>query len=707
MEFNNIKAQTESSKYSFLYNDFDWLNENGKDEFTIQSLVVSASFFNIENELKILNDLSNEYKDLGFELLVQRDIDKERVDLEIVSNYLNLEDKTNFFPPIVVALIPKYHNIKGVSYESAINSNESNLNLNIANSGIIESFSHKLKDKSLRDKELYDYFFGSNELKYGSFHWDMEKFNAIVIDGQHRFYALKKFFELNPNLEKSSCFFPINFVIVTPNIGISLGADQYIKTAREFFIDINKNAKQVSHTRQILLDDLDLLRYLTRTSIKQHNLISEEHFFTWKTIKGKKSLEKIPQALINWNTDISERDKDTVRLLQLAQVTSTSLLYKILKDFILRPNGKEEKSNIFQTMFRVFEFNEYAPHASTADEEMFKRIQLKKELFEQKIKEIDEEEKSIEIEGAVDSEYFDTEYYNRKRVVLNDKALTFDIGSNKWLSDYFYRESIFGIALTMFYTRFTPYQAIIERIEKYFNDDKFKDIVNFLIDPLHKKKSMYLAQIKKDDISADFSILYDDLEMLKKDSIDTRYTVFQRAVFSDFDKVIDLLEIVLPKEGITERIAKYVDSLSDLYSKGMFNKELTVSLNEPLFLKSVREFSIDQFKVWSNIWIVDGSNVIKYRDADAYKIGHLIKVFALASLTKKNLAELRKDYGNRIINPLRSIIASYKALFLKRFKLQFELNNLTEAKSKIIDEGLFEADLEKIIDTVIQRIIVT
>ena len=108
---NTTKPQTLSKKYEFYYNDFDWLNQDTDRSYTIQSLVVSAPFLYIQNELKILKDLKNEYKDLGFELLVQRDIDKKRVEIEIVDNYLNLEGKINFFPPIVVALIPSYKTI--------------------------------------------------------------------------------------------------------------------------------------------------------------------------------------------------------------------------------------------------------------------------------------------------------------------------------------------------------------------------------------------------------------------------------------------------------------------------------------------------------------------------------------------------------------------------------------------------------------------
>ena len=40
-----------------------------------------------------------------------------------------------------------------------------------------------------------------------------------------------------------------------------------------------------------------------------------------------------------------------------------------------------------------------------------------------------------------------------------------------------------------------------------------------------------------------------------------------------------------------------------------------------------------------------------------------------------------------------------------QIKDQFELKNLTEATLKVKDDGLFEADLERIIDTVIENVI--
>src|SRR6476620_539017 len=102
-------ANTSSQTYTFLYNDFGWINSKKSNQYLIQSLLVTNTYFALKDDLKILKDL-NTYKDLGFDMLVQRQIDEKRVQIDIVDNYLKKENKTHFFPPLVVALIPSYSN---------------------------------------------------------------------------------------------------------------------------------------------------------------------------------------------------------------------------------------------------------------------------------------------------------------------------------------------------------------------------------------------------------------------------------------------------------------------------------------------------------------------------------------------------------------------------------------------------------------------
>ena len=60
-----------SSDYTFIFNDYNWINKNNEKDFVLHSLLVTAPFLKLEDDLEVFAEL-NGYKDLGFDLLVQR-----------------------------------------------------------------------------------------------------------------------------------------------------------------------------------------------------------------------------------------------------------------------------------------------------------------------------------------------------------------------------------------------------------------------------------------------------------------------------------------------------------------------------------------------------------------------------------------------------------------------------------------------------------
>ncbi|WP_053991920.1 DNA sulfur modification protein DndB [Mangrovimonas sp. TPBH4] len=694
--------QTFSSNYTFLHSNFDWLNLDNTFDFTIQSLVVSAPFFSLKDDLKILDDLGD-YKDLGFELLVQRDIDKQRVKTEIVENYLEVEGKTNFFPPIVVALIPGYKSLKenGKCFKTVVDDqNPNSLMLDIGGSSIIQTFQNEGYENDLKK------FFLSKQIKYGELKWDKEKTNAIIIDGQHRFYALKKFMH-SSHIELSKCFFPVNFVVITPEPNKEVSAAQYIKLSRELFIDINKNAKQVSHTRQILLDDIDFKMYLTRNSIKQYNITEDEDFIQWEEEKGIEFLSKIPQPLVNWNSELNSRDQENIKLFNLAQITSTSLLHKIIKDFIFTPN-KKENTNIFKTLFRILELDELLPEEGSPDELHLNTLQTKKSLFEDKIKDIEEEILEAEKEslGDQESDYQLIIEQAKKRItVLNENALKFEPKMNDWLSKKFFSESSSGKYFSKFYSQFKPYRETIKLIQPFFNEPEKsnKEIINALIDPKQgNKKTNY--QFKSESTTERFNILFDELNRLKKESVDVRYTVFQRAIFSELPKTLDLISILFPDDTIDTAISKYIVALSSVYSKGLLNKDLKIQIEDDLFEDAFEGYSVKEIHVWRNILISDNLSGLKYRDSDTIKIADLIRIFVMAEAKKKELNDLKSEYGTRVSTLITQIRNAYKSSYEKEIKEKLGLNNLNEVRElEGYDNYKFALQLEQIIALTINK----
>jgi hypothetical protein len=690
------KTQTLSSEYTFLHSNFDWLNSDNSFDFTIQSLVVSAPFFSLKDDLKILDELGD-YKDLGFELLVQRDIDKPRVEYEIVENYLSVEGKTNFFPPIVVALIPHYNYLKenGKSYQTIVKASGNELKLDIGHSSIIQNFS------GVQDYHSVKEFFMSSQIKYGQLQWDKEKTNAIIIDGQHRFYALKHYMKTS-QIELSKCFFPVNFVVITPQPDKEVSASQYVKLSRELFIDINKNAKQVSHTRQILLDDIDFKMFLTRSSIKQYNITVDEKYVQWEKLEGFEYLNKIPQPIVNWNSELNSRDKENIKLFNLSQITSTSLLHKIIRDFIFSSN-QGEINNIFKTLFRVLELDDFIPEKDSNDSKFLEDLRTKRKIFESKIQDIEEEIKDSEDSEDESDLLLLTEQAKKRITVLNENALKFEPKMNEWLSDRFYNHSKSGKYFTRFYTQFEPFKQTIKLILPFFNEkgNDNKEIINALIDPKEgNKKTAY--KFKSERVTKDFNNLFEELDKLKKNSEDVRYTVFQRSIFSELDKTLEIIEILFPDELINVALSKYIDALSSIYLKGLFDRHLKFSLEEDLFGGEIENYSVKEVFVWKNILITDNLNGLKYRDSDTLKIADLIRIFVIAEIRQKELKELKDEFGTRISKYITQVRNAYKSSYEKDIKEKLELNNLTEVRDKY-DKYKFDSRLEQILEKTIKE----
>ncbi|MEO9322226.1 DNA sulfur modification protein DndB [Nocardioides sp. C4-1] len=90
--------------------------------------------------------------------------------------------------------------------------------------------------------------------------WQPDRVKAVIIDGQHRFAAIRTLAAKDPHiLEADQSRIPILIVAPAAELGFIApeGAPQsIIATSRAIFTDINKNAKRVSSERQFLLDDV-------------------------------------------------------------------------------------------------------------------------------------------------------------------------------------------------------------------------------------------------------------------------------------------------------------------------------------------------------------------------------------------------------------------------------------------------------------------
>jgi hypothetical protein len=222
-----------------------------------------------------------EVKGLSFDHLLQRDLDDHRVSNEMVPYLLGDGDPDpRFFPPIVAVIVPMKNGVMANRYpkSSSFTKPEDGVKLNTQKFGDV--FSIKREEGE------------GKELARSPVDLTIHPANAklVIVDGQHRAMAMlatyrsayKKwsgsqfqyFYESTNSPEasdKAPTFGSINLPVclvyfpeLTEHSHTAPRGIDLIKACRKLFLDVNRNARQPSEARQILLDDTDLVAFFTR-----------------------------------------------------------------------------------------------------------------------------------------------------------------------------------------------------------------------------------------------------------------------------------------------------------------------------------------------------------------------------------------------------------------------------------------------------------
>ncbi|MFH0288044.1 DNA sulfur modification protein DndB [Vibrio owensii] len=211
-------------------------------------------------------------EELTFDELVQRDLDDSRVAHDLIPYILSEnEESARFFPPILAVLTPTSDNSKGIAdYYPSIEGEKNN----ISSQGVFKFNSISID---------------GNESPFGCIEYNRQKTKFVIVDGQHRAMAILALHrQLNKewgdnsfqsyydhlnvneddlkNIELPVC------VLFAPELNESNDflKDKQINlnsVCREIFLAVNKNAKKVSKTREILLDDEDLAARMMRKTL--------------------------------------------------------------------------------------------------------------------------------------------------------------------------------------------------------------------------------------------------------------------------------------------------------------------------------------------------------------------------------------------------------------------------------------------------------
>lgn len=212
---------------------------------------------------------------LGFDQLLQRDLDDNRIVYELIPYLLGSKQSgTPLFPPIVVMLLP----FDGKQVSSSYSGIEK------------EPVEHDVYDgkwerttfgKSFEFDRALD---GAATPDFGILKWHYEHSRLVVLDGQHRAMALLGIQRIHDNewpasAKRFEVFYKEAVAAHLANAGASLPevielpvmlawlpekGVNLAEVVRKLFVDINSNARRPSPSRLLLLSDNRLSNFLTR-----------------------------------------------------------------------------------------------------------------------------------------------------------------------------------------------------------------------------------------------------------------------------------------------------------------------------------------------------------------------------------------------------------------------------------------------------------
>lgn len=276
-----------------------------RGEFTLSNDVAVPYFASLMDigrmagELKtheqVAASLDQTYK---LQELYQREIDLDRIDQDLIKNYLLDPNKIKFFNSLTVVLLPKDENGKiVVNFQDF---GDSNPPIPYDGGNPFDANFESAKRIIFGGVQ----FVQTEAEGISRLRWDGTRVDAVAVDGQHRLTALTRWYENEKkkalNATEQRTLVPVIFLLLSENAGFKRGAyhhDKGIKTiAREIFTDLNKNAKTVDKATEIILDD----RSLNSRCVRE--LVTEE---TCQEQPGR-----LPLSLVRWRDANNRFDRD-------------------------------------------------------------------------------------------------------------------------------------------------------------------------------------------------------------------------------------------------------------------------------------------------------------------------------------------------------------------------------------------------------------
>lgn len=285
---------------------------------------------------------------LDFDEIMQRDIDDSRVSSELIP-YL-LDDKSRdlikLFPPIVVIVLPvrEGENLPASLYPNVSEETDEERSGNPGE--------YRLRSGSI-GQEVFQFeqpISDGKRLKHDlvRFRLNTHKTKLVIVDGQHRAMALLALYrnlkdqwsdekrapfkdyyaEWTPKYIQQFNLREIDLPIIFctfPSLDENYGGDFSLKkAARSIFLTLNKSARPVSDTRNILLDDNDIIAYFLRRCLS----------------KVKEKDLRSPYSFRIFNVEL-DQVKNRVKIQSPLALTGVSHLYYIVEHLLLNKGNED------------------------------------------------------------------------------------------------------------------------------------------------------------------------------------------------------------------------------------------------------------------------------------------------------------------------------------------------------------------------------
>ena len=423
---------------------------------------------------------------VDFDLLLQRDIDEERIAKKI-EPYLTggekgdsiISSKSVFFPPLLVAVVPaegdrmlEYYADERVVVGQEIierewpgfikltffkGENASSLSITDPASGITYGADKEPAKISVKKVKGHS-----------------EGVHLVVIDGQHRLYALREVYEQNKDLIKDlvipvCILFPPNATNAAQIKAGEIKLPSVSEVFRHLFVDVNSTMEKVGGHFTILLSDENIGRLVCRKFCE--HVLSE---------RGQKGL-----SAIEWNT---KSHKESSRIVKPYSITSIGIIDLALSDEF----GKNGKRRVKHGLLKYVAGLENISNETTSDEddptaevEWDKFSLSQKHLIEESIK---------------------------KKIV-------------KYLDKIFFESDLFGGTYKIYAEEISSLEKEVKTAGEHGKD--IRNALSYIVDyiPIPKGKKYEGARIELDRF-------YDTVQRRKKESFFNLgdYAIFQRAV---------------------------------------------------------------------------------------------------------------------------------------------------------------------------------